>query len=100
MTSFTARFAGLATLALAALPMAALSTAAHATSVRVSDLDLASARGAVVFEQRVADAADRFCQGERSLSQRAACIEGVRVEVVEKLAQRQTAIPVQMASRR
>ncbi len=100
MTSFTARIAGLATLALAALPMAALSTAAHAASVRIGDLDLASARGAAVYEQRIDAAAGRFCQDERGLSQRAACIAGVRAEVNEKLAQRQAANPVQMASRR
>ena len=48
MTNFTARFAGVATLALAVLPVAALTTAAHAethvpAAVRVADLNMARA---------------------------------------------------------
>lgn len=90
MTNFTARFAGLATLALAALPVAALTTAAHASTyvpaaVRVADLDLGAASGRAAFDQRLDKAARQFCSRETSLDMKAACEAGVRAEVREKV---------------
>lgn len=93
MTNYTARIAGIATLALAILPAAALSTAAHARnasvpygaqSVRISDLDLASASGKASLARRADAAARHFCRDERSLYANAACQAGVRAEVVDK----------------
>ena len=91
MTSFAARFAGIATLALAVLPMAALTTAAHASSyppaaVRVADLDLGSAPGRAAFAHRVDAAARKFCAYETTLDLKAGCEAGVRAEVTEKAA--------------
>ena len=91
MTNFTARIAGVATLALAALPAFALSTVAHAqthvpAAVRIADLDLASADGRATFDQRIDAAARRFCSSESSLSLKAGCAAGVRAEVTEKAA--------------
>jgi UrcA family protein len=97
MKNFTARIAGLATLALAALPIAALSTAAHAQAaerVHVADLNLASAAGKATFETRVDTVARRFCRDERNLDLKAACQAGVRTEANEK-----ASTSVQMASR-
>jgi UrcA family protein len=93
MTTFTAHFAGFATLALAALPIAALSTSAHAQgaspqyaheSVQVADLNMASASGKAAFAQRVSAAANHFCSTEHNLTQRAACQSAVRTEANEK----------------
>ena len=92
MKNYTARIAGIATLALALLPVAALSTAHAANasvpyaaqSVRVSDLNLASASGKATLAQRTDAAARHFCRDERSLDARAACQAGVRAEVSEK----------------
>jgi UrcA family protein len=91
MTNYTARIAGIATLALALLPVAALSTAHAATasapaaqSVQISDLNLASASGQAIFAQRTDAAAYHFCRDERRLDARAACQAGVRAEVAEK----------------
>ena len=88
MTTFTARIAGVATLALAVLPVAALSTAHAATraptSVHVADIDFATAAGQATFAARVGAAAHRYCSGERSLDLKAACEAGVRSEVAEK----------------
>lgn len=93
MTNFTARFAGVATLALAALPLAALATAAHAApvTVRVADLDLNSPHGQAAFEQRVEQAAKSFCKSERRIVARLAaadawCVSAVRAEMSEKFA--------------
>ena len=91
MTNFTARIAGVATLALAALPAFALTTVAHAAShapaaVRVADLNLASADGRAAFDQRVDAAARKFCSSETSLDLKAGCAAGVRAEVNEKAA--------------
>jgi len=90
MTTFAARFAGLATLALAALPIAALTTVAHAAThvpaaVRIADLDLASADGRATFDQRVDAAARKFCSSESSLDLKAGCAAGVRAEMNEKV---------------
>lgn len=94
-TSTTSRIAGLATLALAVLPVAALTTAAHAAErVRTADLNLASAAGHATFEQRVNHAANKFCNIERNLTNKAACQAGVRAEANEK-----AGAAVQFASR-
>jgi UrcA family protein len=89
MTTFTARIAGVATLALAVLPAAALTTAAHAGSyvpakVAMADLNLASAAGKQAFVQRADAAARRFCSNETSLSGLSACRAGVKSEIDEK----------------
>jgi UrcA family protein len=93
MTNFTAKIAGIATLALAMLPAAALTTAAraetphaHVAHVRIADLDLASAPGKAALAQRTHRAADAFCGDHRQLSVRAACEAAVRHEVQDKLA--------------
>ena len=88
MTNFTARIAGVATLALAVLPVAALSTAHAAThapvSVRVSDIDLSTADGRSALVARAGVAAHRYCANEFSLDMKAACEAGVRSEIAEK----------------
>jgi len=88
MTNFTARIAGVATLALAVLPVAALSTAHAAThppvSVRVADIDLSTADGRSALVARTDAAAHRYCAGEVALDLKAACEAGVRSEVAEK----------------
>jgi UrcA family protein len=102
MKNYTARFAGVATLALAVLPIAALTTAAHAAPsvpyaaqrVQVSDLNLASASGKAMLAQRADKAANEFCRLERNLVAKAACETAVRAEVTEK-----ATVNVQMASR-
>jgi UrcA family protein len=88
MTNFTARIAGVATLALAALPVAALSTAHAATyvpaSVRVADLDLSTSAGKAAFDQRTQAAARHFCSREMALDIKAGCEAAVRAEVADK----------------
>ncbi len=88
MTNFTARIAGVATLALAVLPVAALSTAHAATyvpaKVQVADIDLATASGQATFEQRVDRAARQFCSREMALDIKAGCEAGVRSELNAK----------------
>jgi UrcA family protein len=91
MTNFTARFAGVATLALAVLPVAALTTAAHAAThvpaaVRIADLNLSSATDRATFGQRAEAAARKFCSTETTLGQKASCAAGVLAEVNEKAA--------------
>lgn len=88
MNNFTARIAGLATLALAALPAAAISTSVHAAPavhVQVADLNLASAVGVQTLQHRVDHAGNQFCRAETDLTQHAACKAGVRAEVGAKL---------------
>jgi UrcA family protein len=87
----TARISSIATLALAVLPALALSTAAYAaaapqTIVQVSDLNLDSASGRAVYEQRLDTAARRFCSRETTLDLQVACAAGVRDEVNAKIA--------------
>lgn len=91
MTNFTARIAGLATLALAALPVAALSSAAHAAEYRipVAGLNLASADGAAKFDNRLQMAANVICDSSRGLAVRAECKAAVRAEAMEKLSAQQ-----------
>ena len=89
MTSFTARLAGVATLALAVVPAVALTTAAHAethvpTSVRVGDLDLSTADGRTAFARRAEIAARIYCSREMALGLKASCEAGVRSEVADK----------------
>ncbi|THD53331.1 UrcA family protein [Phenylobacterium sp.] len=94
-TSAASRIAGLATLALAVLPIAALTTAAHAGEhVHTGDLNMASAADRATFEQRVDHAANKFCNTERNLTNKAACKAGVHTEADEK-----AAAAVQFASR-
>jgi len=93
MTNFTARIAGVATLALAALPAAAIPASAFAApaSVRVADLNLASPEGMAVFGERAHRAASSYCAQIRGLSARQVCREGVRAELNEKAAAIRTA---------
>ena len=99
MTNFTARIAGVATLALACVPALALTTAAHAAShvpaaVRVADLNLATSDGRAQFSQRVDAAARKFCSSETALDLKAGCEAGVRSEVSEK-----AQVQIRLASR-
>jgi UrcA family protein len=92
MTNFTARIAGLATLALAVLPAAALTngiltSAAHAEAVRVGDLNLASAEGRSNLARRTDRAAAEFCSDRIALAARVSCERTVREEVQNKLAE-------------
>jgi UrcA family protein len=92
MTNYTARFAGVATLALALLPAAALTTTAHASTypaaaVRVADLNLASPAGQNTFAQRIDSVARKVCASQAALDLKAACMAGVRTEVNEKARQ-------------
>lgn len=92
MKNYTARIASVATLALALLPAVALSTAHAANSavpyaaqsVKVSDLNLATASGKSALAERADAAARHFCRDERSLYARAACQAAVRDEVAQK----------------
>ena len=91
MTTFTARIAGLATLALAVLPAAALTngimtTAAHAETVRFADLNLASAEGQATLAQRADRAASGFCADRHDVGYRVACERAVHEEIQDKLA--------------
>src|SRR4051794_18964301 len=86
-TTFTARIASAAMLALAALPIAALTTAAHAaTTVRVGDLNLATDQGLAAFHQRANHAAQTFCADQQGVAAERACRKGVKVELTEKMA--------------
>ena len=89
MKDFTARFAGLATLALAALPMAALTTAAHAqpaSKMVVADLNLASPAGQRAATSRIAHLSHEFCATERNITQKAVCEDAITREAQEKVA--------------
>ena len=71
-----------ALLGLAILPLAAIASGAHAeTRIKVSDLDLATAKGAAVYEQRASKAERAFCRGKISLSAQAACRAAVKTEL-------------------
>jgi UrcA family protein len=84
LTHFTAR---IASLALIALPLATFGATAQAQpSVRIADLDLASAAGQSAFAHRVNVAADQVCGDQKGLTSQYACKAGVRAEVSEKLA--------------
>ncbi len=89
-----------ATLALAGLPILALAGAAHAAPVvvQVSDINLNSASGQRVLDERTQVAAQTFCAHRSPMhaTDTRACVAGVQAEVIEKAAAlRQT----QLASR-
>ena len=81
----------IATLALAVLPALAIVSGAHAesVSVKVSDLNLATAAGQKVFDQRVSVAARQYCAESVTTGTRlgspASCRAAVRAEIVAKL---------------
>jgi UrcA family protein len=86
----SATLAGFATLALATVPVLALATAAHAApvTVQVADIDITTPEGARAFEARVDRAAAKFCRQSTEamrLSERQACLEGVKLELAEKM---------------
>ncbi len=88
INTLTNTISSIAMLALASLPIAALTTnAAQAapSTVRVADLNLASHEGITTFNQRADYAARKFCNTEISLSARANCRIGVKVELNEKM---------------
>lgn len=88
MTNLTNTISSFAMLALAALPIAALATASQAApiaSVRIADLSLATPEGMAAFHQRTEYAARKFCSDELSLSARANCRQGVKLEMTEKM---------------
>ena len=83
MIQFTTRIAGVATFAVTS----ALALAAQAQpSVRVGDLNLATAAGKATFAQRVNVTANQVCGDQRDLTIRHACMIAVRSEAAEKLA--------------
>lgn len=87
MTNFATRISAAAMLALAALPIAALpASALAATTVKVEDINLLTPQGVATYDARAKMAARDFCRTERSIDARAACIDGVKVELNEKLA--------------
>lgn len=88
MKDFTARFAGIATLALAALPMAALTTTAHAQTSRmvVSDINMSSTAGQKTLTSRIAHLSHEVCANERNITQKSVCEAAVAGEAREKVA--------------
>jgi UrcA family protein len=109
MTNFTAKLAGVATLALAALPAIALSSAAHAApapvAIKIADLDLSSRAGLGVFHRRAREAGAQMCRDERALAARESCEHAVVAEAREKLAQHLSrrsapAVPTALAAAR
>jgi UrcA family protein len=88
MKNLTNRIASLAMLALAALPIASLPAsafAAPAASVKIADINLLTPEGMATFAKRADYAARDFCREERSLSAAAACRDGVKQELSEKV---------------
>jgi UrcA family protein len=73
-----------------------LSAAAQAgpVTVKVADIDAETAQGAALLKQRTDAAVRRYCSANsgRALSERTACREGVRLEISEKIAERQLAM--------
>ena len=82
--SMISRLSSAAMLALAVLPMAALATGANAASVKVSDINLSTAQGAAVYEQRAEVATLKYCAGERGFASQKACRDGVKAELAAK----------------
>ena len=84
--------AGIATLTLATVPALALATSAHAAPavIKVSDIDFNSAHDARTLDKRVSEAAYEVCDasGRTPLGARAACVESVRAEARDQIAQR------------
>ena len=107
MTKFSATLAGVATIALAAVPILALASGAQAApvAVKVSDIDVGSARHAHALEHRVSKAAAEYCSaatvGRITLAAHQACLKGARAEIQDKLAVRQalTGKPQELAQR-
>ena len=107
MTKFSATLAGVATIALAAVPILPLATGAQAAPValKVSDIDVGSARDTHTLEHRVAKAAADYCGsasvGRITLAAHHACLKGARAEIQDKLAVRQdlAARPQELAQR-
>ena len=86
MSKFTTRLASLTAFALIALPVAAFGTTAHAqASVQLSGVDLATASGQAIFNQRANRAADQVC-GDKNPSIANPCKAAVVAELNEKLA--------------
>lgn len=98
MTKFSASLAGVATIALAAVPILALASGAQAApvAVKVSDIDVGSARHAHILEHRVSKAAADYCSaasfGRTTLAAHQACLKGARAEIQDKLAVREAQI--------
>jgi UrcA family protein len=94
MFKISSTLAGVATIALATVPMLAIASGAHAAPVivKVSDLDVSSAQGAQILNQRIAVAAREFCAQADPVNQGRlpsyACIKGVRAEVADSMAGR------------
>jgi UrcA family protein len=95
--TFTARFAGVAMLALAAIPLAAAPAVAFAapSTIQVSDLDLNSAKGVATFQKRAAAVTSDMCKPAAFTGYRVrndlACRAAVKSEISEKLASAQQA---------
>ena len=88
MTAFKAK---LLTVIAASAAIVSVSTSAQAeTTVRISDLNTATAEGRAAFDARVDQAARRFCNARRSTASRVTefrdCVAAVQVEMNEKLA--------------
>ena len=83
--NLTDQVCSVAMLVLGALPIAALSTAAHAATIKVSDLNLATAHGVAAYEARAEHAARSYCSTERRLAAVTACRQGVTAELAEKM---------------
>ena len=92
MSNFTTKLVAAGYMVLASIPVAAgMASVAHAqpagVTVKIGDLDLASPAGQKTFEARVRQAGRTFCGDTVTLTQKDACMSGVRAEANEKLAQ-------------
>ncbi|WP_372782604.1 UrcA family protein [Phenylobacterium sp.] len=68
-------------------PTTQFAASSHArSSVRIADLNLASAAGKAAFAHRLNVAASQVCGDERDLTIQHACRVAIRTEVTEKLA--------------
>lgn len=87
MKNLTNRISSLAMLALAALPIASLPASALAApaTVKIADINLLTTEGMSAFAVRADHAARDYCRDERSLSAAAACREGVKAELTQKV---------------
>jgi UrcA family protein len=96
MFKFSSTLAGVATLALATIPMLALASGAQAApvAVKVSDIDTSTPQGANIVNKRIEVAAREFCRqtepGAMARLDDGACIRGVRTEMSERVAHRNT----------
>ena len=85
-----------ASLCLAALPVVAVATGAHAApaavTIKVSDLNLARADHAALFQSRLNVATRAFCDGDvgsQAIAVRRACRDAVAEEAMAKLSDHQ-----------